>query len=560
MPTVQRFFDKLQYSQSFRAWKLLGIAFFSGIVMSLAVAPLNWWGLAWIALAPLWVIVNREQQVTHVSPTACAIAWGIGYHGAALFWITGLHPLMWLGIPWLASIAITLFCWAFITLWGVALVVLWAWGMRLAPGDRQSEEQKKFAAAPPSPIPHNLLPTWTRVILGTALWCGVEALCNLTPLAWTSISYTQSPGNLAILHLGQLSGAMTVTAAIAAVNGLIAEAWIRYQESKFKSSRSAPFLRSVSFSLLAIAALLFVTCHLIGYVLYRQPLQDLGSSALKVGIVQGNVPTRIKLFSEGLQRAESGYAKGYATLVDQGAEAVLTPEGALPFVWNDRNRENSLFYQTVLIKQKVAWLGAFTAQPGGIARSLLTLNQQGEAISRYDKVKLVPLGEYIPFQELLGGLVAKLTTVSENGLPGTLDQQLDTPFGRAIASICYDSAFPEVFRGQAARGGQFILTASNLDPYSEVLMAQHQAQDLMRAIETDRWAVRATNTGYSSVINPHGQILWRSQPQTYEIHAETIYRRQTKTWYVRWGNWITPLLLVLAIIGVFIQRKQSHPT
>jgi len=524
-----------------QAWKLLSIAFFSGLAMSLAVAPLNWWGLAWVSLVPLWVIVNDDRQKAGgriISPTACAIAWGIGYHGLALFWITGLHPLMWLGIPWLASIAITLFCWGFITLWGVALVVIWQWGMRLG---------TKIWGLGNREIAFSLF----RVLLGTALWCGVETLCNLTPLAWTSISYTQSPGNLAILHLGQLSGAMTVTAAIAAVNGLIAEAWISWQTDT--RERQSYFLG-------ANALVLFLICHLLGYWLYRQPLNDLATSALKVGIVQGNVPTRIKLFSEGLQRAEAGYAEGYTTLVEQGAEAVLTPEGALPFLWNDRSRANSLFYQAVLAKQKVAWLGTFTAQKGGVARSLLTLNQQGEAISRYDKVKLVPLGEYIPFQKWLGGLVSKLTTVAENGLPGTLNQQLDTPFGRAIASICYDSAFPEVFRSQAARGGQFILTASNLDPYSEVLMAQHQAQDLMRAIETDRWAVRATNTGYSGVIDPHGRIVWRSQPQTYEIHAETIYRRQTQTLYVRWGDWLTPLLLALAPIIAVTRWVRSRNT
>jgi len=524
-----------------QAWKLLSIAFFSGLAMSLAVAPLNWWGLAWVSLVPLWVIVNDDRQKAGgriISPIACAIAWGIGYHGLALFWITGLHPLMWLGIPWLASIAITLFCWGFITLWGVALVVIWQWGMRLG---------TKIWGLGNREIAFSLF----RVLLGTALWCGVETLCNLTPLAWTSISYTQSPGNLAILHLGQLSGAMTVTAAIAAVNGLIAEAWISWQTDT--RERQSYFLG-------ANALVLFLICHLLGYWLYRQPLNDLATSALKVGIVQGNVPTRIKLFSEGLQRAKAGYAEGYTTLVEQGAEAVLTPEGALPFLWNDRSRANSLFYQAVLAKQKVAWLGTFTAQKGGVARSLLTLNQQGEAISRYDKVKLVPLGEYIPFQKWLGGLVSKLTTVAENGLPGTLNQQLDTPFGRAIASICYDSAFPEVFRSQAARGGQFILTASNLDPYSEVLMAQHQAQDLMRAIETDRWAVRATNTGYSGVIDPHGRIVWRSQPQTYEIHAETIYRRQTQTLYVRWGDWLTPLLLALAPIIAVTRWVRSRNT
>ena len=71
-------------------------------------------------------------------------------------------------------------------------------------------------------IPINLV----RLLLGVTLWCGLESLWSAGPLWWSSLSYTQSPHNLPILHLGQLSGASAVTAAIVAVNGLFAEAWI----------------------------------------------------------------------------------------------------------------------------------------------------------------------------------------------------------------------------------------------------------------------------------------------------------------------------------------------
>jgi len=103
-----------------------------------------------------------------------------------------------------------------------------------------------------------------------------------------------------------------------------------------------------------------------------------------------------------------------------------------------------------------------------------------------------------------------------------------------------------------------MLTASNNDPYNTRMMAQHHAHDVMRAIETDRWAVRSTNTGYSGVINPHGQTLWRSQPQVFTTHAATIYRRQTQTLYVQWGNWVLPSLVVLSmIVGVPSFNKTS---
>jgi apolipoprotein N-acyltransferase len=171
------------------------------------------------------------------------------------------------------------------------------------------------------------------------------------------------------------------------------------------------------------------------------------------------------------------------------------------------------------------------------------------------KVKLVPLGEYIPFEQFLGSLINRLSPVEASMVPGELEQQFDTPVGRAIAGICYESAFSRLFRVQAANGGEFILTASNNDPYSRTMMFQHHAQDVMRAIETDRWAARVTNTGYSGIVDPHGKTRWLSDNNIYEIHADTIYRRQTRSLYVQWGDWLTPLLLILGLtVGLGIRR------
>jgi apolipoprotein N-acyltransferase len=496
----------------------LCLAFGSGIGMGLATAPLNAFPLAWVALVPLWVMVGQAGK--RREKLGLALAWGFGYHGLALAWITGLHPLTFLGIPWAGSVAIVAFCWFFISFWGAALVAIWAGGTIVL-------AQK--------------LPAWAQVLVATALWCGLESLWSQGSLYWSGLSYTQSPGNLPLLHLGQLSGASIVTGAIVAVNGLLAIAWNSRQSERK--------------SYLGLAILLLCGLHLGGYVLYAQPLDRPPATALKVGIVQGNVPTRIKLSEEGLRRAVTGYVSGYEQLAAQGADAVLTPEGALPMLWgSDRNP----FYQAVRATKTPAWLGTFVPEADGITQSLLTLDSRGQVLSRYNKIKLVPLGEFIPFKEVLGGLIGRLSSIRFGMIPGTADQRFDTPFGRAIASICYESAFPELFRAQAADGGEFILTVSNLDPYSEVLMAQHQAQDVMRAIETDRWAARATNTGYSGFLNPHGQVVWRSQPLTFEAHAETIYRRQTQTLYVRWGDWFTRLMLGLAAIVLGYSKFRSR--
>ncbi|WP_229415584.1 apolipoprotein N-acyltransferase [Moorena bouillonii] len=459
-----------------------------------------------------------------------------------------------------------------------------------------------------------LLTSCLRVLIGTGLWCVIETLWSMSPLYWSGLSYTQSPHNLIILHLGQLSGPITVTAAIVAVNGLIAESGLtlnqlfafaqrrlcrkrgllakvgRFNVGRFnvesdhnKLEPSTPQNLQPStpqnlepstpqnlqpstpqnlqpstlnhykpLTLFGIAIGLLISLHLLGWLLYNQPIDQSKDSAIKVGIIQGNIPNEIKLYSAGWQRAIKGYTTGYQTLADQKVDAVLTPETALPFLWEEQVRTVSSFYSAILDKGVLVWVGGYGQRGRSLTNSLFTVTGTGETFSRYDKVKLVPLGEYIPFEEFLGRLIDRLSPLDAHLAAGKPDQLLETPFGQAVVGICYESAFPEHFRYQAAAGGQFILTASNNAHYSNTMPAQHHAQDVMRSIETDRWAVRATNTGYSGIVDPHGKTVWLSGINTYELHADTIYRRQTQTLYVQWGNWLTPVLLGLGGIGWFI--------
>ncbi|MBU7581974.1 MAG: apolipoprotein N-acyltransferase [Nostoc sp. TH1S01] len=525
---------KYQIKKLFSDFRLYTLSLLSGVLMGLTVAPVGAWFLAWIALAPLWVIVVQKsnsyleakkpkQFLLPFTFYLLPLLWGIGYHSVALFWITGIHPMDWLGVPWWPSLAITVFCWGFISLWGGLFVTIWGAVMARL----------------------NQSKPWVRVLICTALWCGLESLWSSGSLWWSSLAYTQSPHNLVILHLGQLSGPNTVTAAIAAFNGLIAESYL------LSSGFSAPW-RFVN-KYLTLATGLFITLHLTGFYLYSQPIAQPPEAALKIGVIQGNIPNKIKVKPEGYRRAITGYTSGYLTLTEQGVNAVLTPEGALPIF--ERNFGDTPLISAVQQKGVVIWVGAFGEKGRSYTNSLFTVNSKGEVTSRYDKSKLVPLGEFIPFEEILGKLVSRLSPLDEHQVHGAANQIFDTPFGRAIVGICYESAFPEIFRRQAAAGGQFILSSSNDAHYSAAMPFQHHAQDIMRAIETDRWSARATNTGYSAFIDPHGRTLWISGYNTYETHAETIYRRQTQTLYVRWGDWLTPLLLSLGVVGWLVRKR-----
>lgn len=522
------------------------LAGFGGILMGLTPAPVEAWFLAWVGLVPLWFLVARSKSIRH--SILYGLIWGIGYHGLALSWITGIHPMDWMGVPWLASISIALFCWTFITLCGAILVASWAGIITLLHNWELSNKKNELKTQNPK------LKTLFRLLLGVGLWCGLEAIWSSGSLWWSSLSYTQSPHNLVILHLGQLSGPSMVTAAIIAVNGLIAEAWISYDYSKeirrWKDGEINNYFQfrkeSITYFLIAIGLLLIL--HALGFGLYSRPLNSTTETALNVGIIQGNISNRIKLYPEGWYRAIEGYTRGYKKLADEGVQAVLTPETALPFLWKNQVRDRSSFYTAILDKGVLAWVGALGEEGSSLTNSLFTVTGTGETFSRYDKTKLVPLGEYIPFQSVLGKLINRLSPLNADLAPGKPNQVFDTPYGRAIVGICYESAFANHFRQQAANGGEFILTASNNAHYRQTMPAQHHALDVMRAIETSRWVVRATNTGYSGIVDPHGKTIWISGINTYQIHADTIYRRQTQTLYVRWGDWLTPLLLVLAAL------------
>jgi apolipoprotein N-acyltransferase len=510
--------------------KLILQALLSGILMGLTPAPFNAWYLAWFALTPLWILIRQQKSLRQIA--VLALAWGIGYDGLALFWITGVHPLTWMGVPWLASLAIAIFCWVFITLWGAGVVVSWAvlWSLITRKLDGKSVFNSSI-----------------KVLTGVALWCGLETLWTHSPLWWPAIAYTQSPHNLVILQLGKLSGVNTVAAVIIMVNGLLAEAILAwYQQPRFQHK----------ILLLAAPLSSLIISHLLGFYLYQIPVAKDNLAPLKVGIIQGNIANEIKLFSEGWRKAIAGYTSGYQRLARQGVDVVLTPETALPFYWEDVINDSS-FYRAVITEKVTAWVGANGRDGNSYTNSIFTLTGDGKTVSHYDKYKLVPLGEYIPFESVVGKLIDRLSPLNAHLAAGKPHQIFKTPFGQAIIAICYESAFPQHFLRQAQAGGEFIITASNNAHYSQAMPSQHHAHDVMRAIESDRWAARATNTGYSAIVDPHGDTLWISAIDQYAIHADTIYRRQNKTLYVRWGDWLTPTLILLSGLAIWWNQGRS---
>jgi apolipoprotein N-acyltransferase len=509
----------------------IGISLGSGILMGITFAPVEAWYLAWIALAPLWYLIARDRDSSKAK-TIYALCWGIGCYGWGLAWIFGIHPMTWMGVPYLSSLGIATFCLTFITLWGASLVIIWSLCLR-------------FIVA----RPHlNLV---VRLMLGVACWCGLEELYSLTDLWWTSLALSQSPHNLPILHLGQLSGPSTVSAIIVLVNGLIAEGLLVFDRSNYLKPiprfRSAlPYLKAAIVSLITLHSIGFIIAH---HISSDQPIE----SSLNIGIIQGNISNEVRHYQSGYDLAIDRYTQGYLTLARQKVDAVITPETAFPY--RESQIKNMSFYRTVLDTKVPAFIGGFGEVKGGITNSLLMIDGNSKKIDRYDKWKLVPLGEYIPFEQVIGKLISTISPLDAHLIGGKFAPTVATSLGNFIFGICYDSAYPEHFR-QQAKTGDLIITASNDAHYGAGMPAQHHAMDLMRAIETDRWMVRASNTGYSAIIDPHGQTQWISKLNEFTTHADRVYRKHTQTLYVSFGNWLTPLLFMIGI-GLFFFRNSA---
>ncbi len=523
-------------------WGQAGLAALSGVLMALALPPWSLWPLAWVGLVPLWWVVLAAPQVGLAA--AYGLLWGLVYYGISLAWITHLHPLMWMGVPWGSSVAIALSAWIFIVLWGSVCIAFWggmiAWLARRWPGRSR----------------------WL-VLAGTALWCALEALRNHSPLDWSPLSLTQSPDNLWILHLARLSGPGAITAILVATNGLLALAGAESRRQKAEGRRQTepihpsthPPIHSPTAPLpLILSAIgLAITGHALGAMLYASTAAAPADQALTVGLIQGNIPTREKLTPQGIRQALQGYTDGYLDLVNQGVDAVVTPEGALPQLWNPNSPQIAAILRTVEQAGVPLWLGSFAPVPGEgrsqYTQSLLEIRPDGQTHGRYDKVQLVPLGEYVPFEAVLGRLISRLSPLDSYLVPGAPQQAFISSLGQGTVGICYESAYSRLFRPQTRLGGEFIITASNNDPYPVWMMVQHHGFDVLRAVESDRWAIRVTNTGLSGIVDNRGHTLWLGEPQTYLTHRATLERRQTLTPYIRWGDWLTPLLLGLTLAG-----------
>ena len=172
---------------------------------------------------------------------------------------------------------------------------------------------------------------------------------------------------------------------------------------------------------------------------------------------------------------------------------------------------------------------------------------------RYDKIHLVPFGEYVPFKRLFS-FAGKITKDVGDFTPGRERTILDLDGHKLGVFICYESVFPDEIRLFPQRGAEVLVNISNDGWYGESgAPGQHLNMARMRAIENNRWVLRATNSGITASIDPFGRLVDEA-PRNVRRGMEARYAFiKGTTFYSRHGDLFAYLCVIVAAIALFFR-------
>jgi apolipoprotein N-acyltransferase len=528
---ITRLADKIVLSWG---WRRALIAFAAGALSVLSLAPLDAWPVLFLTFpALIWLTDGAAGGRLRGVPSAAIAGWwfGFGYFAAGLYWIGNAFLVDAKTFGWLLPVAVI----------GLpaGLAVFTAFGLALA----------------------RLL--WTRgptrlIALALALTCAEWLRGHLlTGFPWNSYGYALT-GPTALAQGAALIGIWGMTFVAVAVFASPAV----LADDRLDTRR--PWLPlAVGLALLAAVAAYG------SWRLARTPIEFVDGVRLR--IMQPNLQQDEKFNYAAKQRVMNHYLElsdrstGPQATGVRDVTHLIWPESAFPFLLT--REPDALAQIAALLPQGTVLItGAVRAPelpPGQkltrAYNSIYVIDHDGSILSAYDKVHLVPFGEYLPFQQFLEGLgLLQLTKVPGGFIAGERRRALDVPRApRFLPLICYEIVFP----GEAVPRGErpgWLLNLTNdgwfgmsSGPY------QHLQQARVRAIEQGLPLVRAANTGVSAVIDPLGRTINALPLGAEGVLDAPLPRRIDRTLYVRTGDGSAGLIL-LAAAAIVIRRRMRR--
>ena len=476
-----------------------------GVICSLAFPPAQVWPVAFVGLIPLlWTVRDARPR----RRLALGFVFGLAFFGATLSWVLLFGELAW------SALIVMSGCFT-------AVFALLAGAVMQRGGPVLSA-------------------------LGVAaLWTAMEWMRDVIPFGgfgWGSLGSSQVD-NRVTLRLASVAGVWGVSFVVVAVNALLLAGVTGGGGAR---RRIAPVV---------LAAVLALTPAAIAFPAATGRTIDVATIQVDVRTARGLNPTQEDVAVARMNLQLHARLAGDPPDLAIWGESSVDPGATRPAIFE-------------AIRGGVAGVGAPTlmgsiqAGADGLENQVLALDGRGEVVDRYTKTHLVPFGEYVPWRGALGW-VSALRQVPYDLSPGADVSPIRLPGLPAIGTpVCFENAFPGIERTMVQRGAGFLAVLTNNASYEDTALSrQHVDQSRLRAVEDGRWVVHAAVSGISAVVDPSGRVVTEAGLFRPAILRHTIRSSDTRTWYVRLGDWV-PLASVVFAGGLLLfpsRRRASRP-
>ncbi len=272
---------------------------------------------------------------------------------------------------------------------------------------------------------------------------------------------------------------------------------------------------------------------------------------IRVAVVQGGGPQGTHAIDTSADEVFQRHLDATAAIDPGSVDLVVWPENVVDVPTFDGSPElDAVAAEAARIGAPFSIGVTEDAGPDHFVNAQVIVTPDGEVTDRYEKVRRVPFGEYMPLRGLLHALGAPTDLVPRDAVSGTGPAVLTLPDGTTMGvAISWEIFFGGRVNEGVEHGGQFVINPTNGSSYTwTILQTQQIAASRLRAVEQGRWVVQAAPTGFSAFIAPDGTVHDRTSVSEQAVLDRTIDRRDGRTWYSRTGNapWILLMVVILA--------------
>ena len=391
------------------------------------------------------------------------------------------------------------------------------------------------------------------ILFAPILWAALEYLRSffLSGFPWANLGYSQYL-NHPFIQMADITGVYGLSFVIVLVNATLY--WVFHQWSK----KIFPIREVVITALILLGFLTY------GYLrMWAIDRQMAYQSSLRISLVQGNIDQSIKWDESFQKETLKIYERLSLKVGEEKPDLIIWPETATPFFFQEAQEYQPMVLNIPMKTKAFLLFGSpsYKIEKGKINHynSAYLVSPSKDLVGRYDKIHLVPFGEYIPLRELLFFIESTIGEGIGNFKSGKVIYNFSLPQGKLGVLICFEIIFPDLCRRFVKNGADFLVTITNDAWFGRTSApSQHFSIATLRAVENRVFIARAANTGISGLIDPKGKILKQGEIFTEEAINGTIRLNKSKTFYTLYGDvfaWICTAFSIILLSGSTLYRR-----